>query len=245
MDEPAAPTLTAEAPRGGVPAERGDRDVAVVLITVALVLTVIEYWGRRDGTGIVDAHGELGRLAVWAIVSIVGYVVPPVLVARFVLHRPMRELGLRTGGMGAHWPLYALLLVVALPAVLAASNAASFQAKYPFYDLAPGESWWPGLWLWWALYGAQFVALELFFRGFMVHALAPRLGVLSVFVMVVPYTMLHFGKPMPEALAAIVGGTVLGLLSYRTGSIWWGAALHVAIAATMDLGALWHAGPVT
>jgi membrane protease YdiL (CAAX protease family) len=62
--------------------------------------------------------------------------------------------------------------------------------------------------------------------------------------MIVPYNMIHYGKPMPEALVAIVGGLVLGSLSLKTRSIWWGAALHCAIAATMDLLALWHAGVV-
>jgi membrane protease YdiL (CAAX protease family) len=62
--------------------------------------------------------------------------------------------------------------------------------------------------------------------------------------MVVPYNMLHFGKPMPEALAAIVGGIVLGTLSLKTRSIWWGAALHISIALTMDVCALVHMGRV-
>ena len=45
-------------------------------------------------------------------------------------------------------------------------------------------------------------------------------------------------------LAAIVGGLVLGTLAIRTRSIWWGAALHISIAVTMDLLALWHVGRV-
>ena len=90
----------------------------------------------------------------------------------------------------------------------------------------------------------QFAALEFFFRGFLVHGLVPRFGYLAVVVMVVPYNMLHFGKPMPEALAAIVGGLVLGTLALRTRSIWWGAALHIAVAATMDVLALGHIGRI-
>ncbi|MGQ0824547.1 MAG: lysostaphin resistance A-like protein [Actinomycetota bacterium] len=237
MDEPASSTLTV-VPR----LSREDRDVAVVLVTVALCLTVIEYWGRRDGTGIVAADTQLGRLSAWAIVTIVAYVVPALVVARFVLHRPVRDLGLRVAGIGEHARVYAALFAVSLPIVVLASFADGFQDKYPFYDLAPGESFWPNLWIWWFLYCAQFVSLEFFFRGFIVHGLAPRFGWLSVCVMVVPYNMIHYGKPMPEALAAIVGGLVLGTLSYRTRSIWWGAALHISIALTMDVCALWHDG---
>lgn len=244
MDEPAAAALTEPVPRapGATVADRrGDIDATVVLLTAAVSLTLASYWARRDGTGLVDAGSQLGELGAWAIVTIAAYVVPPVLVTRFVLQRPLRSLGLRVRGIGAHWRWYAGLLAVAVPFVVGASFAPSFQDKYPFYDLAPAEGLWPNLWTWWALYGAQFVALEFFFRGFLVHGLAPRLGFVAVPVMVVPYTMIHYGKPMPEALAAVVGGVVLGTLSWRTRSIWWGAALHVAIAATMDLSALWHA----
>jgi membrane protease YdiL (CAAX protease family) len=56
--------------------------------------------------------------------------------------------------------------------------------------------------------------------------------------------MLHYGKPMLEALAAIIGGIGLGTLSLKTKSVWWGAALHISIAITMDLSALSHAGRV-
>jgi membrane protease YdiL (CAAX protease family) len=74
-----------------------------------------------------------------------------------------------------------------------------------------------------------------------VHGLAPRLGWAAIFAMVLPYNMLHYGKPMPEALAAIVGGIVLGTLSVKTRSIWLGVALHISVAITMDLSALGHA----
>ena len=51
-----------------------------------------------------------------------------------------------------------------------------------------------------------------------------------MFVAVVPYCMIHFQKPLPEALGAIVAGVVLGALSLRTGSVLGGAAVHVAVA---------------
>lgn len=92
------------------------------------------------------------------------------------------------------------------------------------------------------LYFAQFAALEFFFRGYMVHGLKPRLGWLAVFVMIIPYCMIHFEKPALESLAAIIAGAALGLLSYRYKSIWLGVALHCSVALTMDLMALWRKG---
>jgi uncharacterized protein len=71
-----------------------------------------------------------------------------------------------------------------------------------------------------------------------VHTLKRDLGAHAVFVAVVPYCMIHFQKPLPEALGAIVAGIILGTLSLRTGSVLGGAAVHVAVALTMDVLAL-------
>jgi membrane protease YdiL (CAAX protease family) len=211
-----------------------DRRAVVVLLTAAISLTCGHFWADRSR--------DFDGLARWALVNIACYVLPAVFVIRVVLRERVRDFGLRTDGMSAHVGLYLSLLSIALPVVVLASFAHGFQHKYPFLDLGPNDALWPHLFMWWVLYWCQFVALEFFFRGFLVHGLAPRLGWISIFVMVVPYNMLHYAKPMPEALAAIVGGIVLGTLSLKTRSIWWGAALHIAIAITMDVCALWHAG---
>jgi membrane protease YdiL (CAAX protease family) len=243
---------------------RADRKMITVLVTVALSLTFINFFAARNspqwlptmlrGIGLDglssrardtlfgSSHEQFWRLALWAVVSVVGYVAIPALVIRFALRERVRDYGLRRRGIASHAGMYAVLYAIAFPALVFASFGHAFQLRYPFYDLAPGEGLWPYLWAWWALYALQFVALEFFFRGFIVHGLAPRFGYAAVFVMIVPYNMIHYGKPLPEALAAIVGGVVLGTLSLKTKSIWWGAALHIAIAATMDVCSLWHRG---
>ena len=60
--------------------------------------------------------------------------------------------------------------------------------------------------------------------------------------MMVPYCMLHFHKPLPEALASIVGAIALGFMSLRTHSIWMGTAIHVSVAWSMDAASLWRQG---
>ena len=60
--------------------------------------------------------------------------------------------------------------------------------------------------------------------------------------MLTPYCMIHFGKPMPEALASIFAGGLLGYLALRTGSFYLGVLLHAGVALTMDLMALYQKG---
>jgi membrane protease YdiL (CAAX protease family) len=60
--------------------------------------------------------------------------------------------------------------------------------------------------------------------------------------MTVPYVMIHFVKPMPEAVAAIFAGLILGYLAVRSKSFVPGFVLHVAVAMTMDFLVLWRIG---
>jgi membrane protease YdiL (CAAX protease family) len=62
--------------------------------------------------------------------------------------------------------------------------------------------------------------------------------------MVVPYCMIHFGKPFLEALAAIAAGIVLGTLALKTRSIWCGVLIHVSVAISMDVAALVQRGEI-
>ena len=197
-------------------------------------------WARNAFDG--SDSAQLNQLIFWAAAQILAYTLLPIAAIKLVLGDSIRNYGLRMKGIGSHGGTYMILLALSIPFVVLASFTAAFQAKYPFYDLAPGEGLWPGMTLWWVFYALQFVALEFFFRGFMVHGLSARFGYLSVFVMMVPYNMLHYGKPVAEALAAILGAIILGSLSLRSRSIWWGVAVHVGVAATMDVAALGHKG---
>jgi uncharacterized protein len=244
-----------------------DRKMVLVFVTAAVALTcgnflsdgsrpewletILRTFGlhglasRLHDAMLVSTHRDWNQLAFWAVVVIASYAIPPVLVIRLVLRERARDYGLRVRGIIPHLRTYAVLYAVAAPLIVAASFTASFQDRYPFFHPAAGHSLWPYMYAWWLLYWLQFCALEFFFRGFLLHGLAPRLGWAAIFAMALPYNMLHYGKPMPEALAAIVGGIVLGTLSLKTRSVWWGAALHISFAFTMDVCALTHAGRIS
>ena len=64
------------------------------------------------------------------------------------------------------------------------------------------------------------------------------MGSAAIFVMAVPYCMIHYGKPYLEAQGAIIAGVVLGSLAMRTRSIYAGFMVHVTIAGLMDWVAL-------
>ncbi len=241
-----------------------DRKVIAVLVTTCVVLTLqnyvfrngsfqqvptlLEWLGGNDLAAWIHARTyavqdrQLAQLLFWAAGSVTTYALIPALVIRLVLRERIADYGLNVRGiLGSAWLYLAMFLFMLGPLALA-SQTDAFQAKYPFYRLQPGEPFWPRLWVWEMAYVAQFFALEFFFRGFMLHGLRQRLGIYAIFVMTVPYCMIHFGKPMAETFAAIGAGIILGLMSLKTRSIWFGACLHVAVAMSMDFLSLWHKG---
>lgn len=211
----------------------------VVLVGGALLCL----WGARFGqTWTPDGWTRLADMVWWAGTQIVFYLVVPMAVVVALRMRPS-DIGWRVRGTSRDWKKYAALFVVAVPFVVVASATSEFQVRYPLYDVWEGQTGvWGDLAVWWPLYVAQFVAVETFFRGYLVIGLAPVLGRMSIAVATVPYLMIHFVKPPAEALASIVGGVVMGTLAYRTRSVWWGVALHVAVAALMDVLSLGHKG---
>lgn len=57
--------------------------------------------------------------------------------------------------------------------------------------------------------------------------------------MVIPYCIIHFGKPMTESIVAII---VLGFLSLKSKSILPGILIHYSVAIIMDFEALYQKG---
>ena len=222
-------------------AGRLDWRVLVACVTVAVSLASQDHFGTADNYQTLfpddgSPYWELWGFAWWSGTRVVGYLVLPLIVIALMPGERLRDYHLSITGFTRHWWIYLVLYLVVLPLVLLASTTDDFRATYPFYYRANRSAL--DLWVWEGLYAAQFVALEFFFRGFLLKALRPALGANAVFVMVVPYCMIHFGKPYPETIGAIVTGLILGTLALRTKSIWGGVFVHIAVATTMDLLAL-------
>jgi membrane protease YdiL (CAAX protease family) len=217
-----------------------DLDRRTIVIFVAALLSL--WFGRFGIRYIPDTSTRLAELCWWSGTQIVSYLIVPLIVVWLVGWKPS-DIGWKFGGTANHCKYYVTLLAIAIPFVVIASTTGEFQERYPLLEIGRGQpDAWADLRIWWIFYVLQFVAVETFFRGFLVLGLAKRFGQMSILIATIPYLMIHFTKPPVEALAAIVGGIVMGFLAYRTKSVWWGVALHVAVAALMDFLSLGHKG---
>jgi len=185
--------------------------------------------------------GRFHSKLFWVFMIIIFYLVIPVIIVKYVFKDDLKNYGIRIKDVQKDYPLYIVMLLIMLPLVYIASSTKSFQDRYPLFQPAKGNLF--PIFVWWQLaYFFQFVAIEFFFRGFMLHGLKARFGFYSIFIMTIPYCLVHIGKPFPETIAAILAGIILGTLSLKSRSIILGILIHYSIAISMDMFALWREG---
>ncbi len=242
---------------------RGQLDYrpAACLVITAVVLTVQEYYGGRQffQTTLrpeleelylgpwpwlrLERYDELYAYGWWCFSRSAGYVLLPLLTWKLLFPSDsLLDMGLRGRGFFEHLWVYAVCLGIVVPVMLIVAHQPDFGSYYPFYKQSSRSIF--DFMAWEAMYWVQFFSLELFFRGWMVGALRHNLGSAAIFVMAVPYCMIHYGKPYLEAHGAIVAGVVLGSLAMRTRSIYAGFLLHITVALSMDLLSLYKRGAI-
>ncbi len=224
-----------------LPPARVHLTVAVVLVVACVTLTLQEYVGQRAqyerwwpyDPATSGPYWSLQGFAWWTGWRVFGYLLLPMAVVALLPGERLRDYYVSPRGFFKHLWIYAVMFALILPAVVIASRTQVFRHTYPFYRLAGRSAF--DTWSWELMYALQFLSLEFFFRGFLLQGLRRVMGANAIFVMIVPYCMIHYGKPMAETVGAIFAGVILGTLAMRTRSIWGGVVIHVGVAWTMDL----------
>ncbi|MDD9965419.1 MAG: CPBP family intramembrane metalloprotease [Myxococcales bacterium] len=223
-----------------------------VLVAASASLILSRYWGqRRFITGVEPIMAWFATLPqsdiypylYWGAFKLVNYLLVPALCIKLVLKRRIVDFGLVTRQHSNAWPLYFGMLAIVIPLVYGVSFTEPFLRTYPKYKGAADSLW--GFFAWEFIYALQFFLLEYFFRGFLLFSLARHMGSLSIFVMVVPYAMIHFGKPVTECVGSVLAGIALGTIALRTRTIYGGVVVHCGVAWSMDLFALMQKGKLS
>ena len=165
------------------------------------------------------------------------YLIPLLLIHRIFDRRDKTIYGFQTAGID--YRPYCLLFILATPFVIFAAFQPDFLAKYPFfkpwkYPVVFGVDAKVFAALFELAYGVNFIFLEWMFRGGLVIGMVKFLGRNAILPMAATYAFLHFGKPLPETVAAIFGGYLLGIIACYSRSIFAGCLIHIGIAYLMD-----------
>ncbi|HEU4571268.1 MAG TPA: type II CAAX endopeptidase family protein [Candidatus Limnocylindrales bacterium] len=196
--------------------------VRATVAVVAVILLVIFDFQRTlipDELLRYDRNPGEQRLTAVARFLLFG-IVPFAIVVLGFRDRPSRY-GLRLGDWRWGLGLAVAGCIVMTPLVLALATLPDYRAYY-----APSFEPLPGLLVTNTL---DLATTEFFFRGFLMLTLARVIGPIALIVALFPFTLTHLTKPESELLSTFAGGAIYGWVTWRTGSIVWGALAHVYI----------------
>lgn len=157
---------------------------------------------------------------VW-LNSLVYYGAAPLAAIAVFFRARYLDFGFRLGNWKV-WGLHVLVtLVIAVPVLLISSRSESLQAYYTIEDFSLA---------WYSLEALAYLfGWEFLFRGFLLFGLREKLGEYAVLVQMIPFVLLHIGKPEIETISTIFMGIYFGYVAYRGNSYWPALIIHLAI----------------
>ena len=148
------------------------------------------------------------------------YMVLPVFTILFIMRKNPLDFGLRIGDYKL-WSFYvAITVVIAIPVLYIGSLFSSIGQYYtkPFDYYSFFVQIVPLLFFW-----------EYILRGFLLFGLKEKFKEASILIQMVPFVLLHIGKPEIEILMCIPMGLWFGYIAYRGKSFWPAFITHTFI----------------
>lgn len=210
------------------------------LILFAIVLFSLRAWWRISPDFLNHFPAQYFTLISKLIINLTGLItlcIPCFFYWLAVDRRKERFYGFHAKGV-VLWPYFVLILMM-MPLLLWAGTQPDFQQVYPrgarLY-LSPDMKYYRlGTMLYELVYSLDYVVTEFFFRGFLIIAFARFVGPKAILPMCAFYVAIHFDKPLGECISSFFGGLILGVLSYRTRSVYGGIIVHLGIALGMEV----------
>lgn len=169
----------------------------------------------------------------WFLIqAFLGFMIP-VLLLRFAFSMSFVEMGLGLGD----WKFAGTIGLFYVPLVLVGtwilSDGMVFQENYPHLEAAKRN--WSTFVVYEMLFLFYWIGWEYLWRGFILFGTKHALGLSAIFVQAVPFAVLHYTKPLPEALLSVLGGIALGALVWRSRAFWIAVPIHWIQMVSLDL----------
>lgn len=216
-----------------------DRKVVLIFLSVAILQTFSFYFTSRRffRANLFDQFQNysdpyLLEYLYWFIGDFFTLFILGVVIIKLGVKEQLRDFGLRFGDLKTGLSFSFLFLFVMIILVWFVSATPAFAEKYP--HLSSAKSDWNTLLIYEAGMLLYMFAWEFMWRGFMLFGLEKKFGYYSVLMQMIPFLILHNGKPFLETFGAIFGGIALGVLALRTRSIYYCIIVHIGVMYSID-----------
>lgn len=216
-----------------------DKKVVLVLTLTAALQTISWYFASRRffrdnfAESFIDSYyAKLYEFLYWFSADSVVYLLLPILIIIFLFKEKPKAYGIKLGEVKIGFTVSAIFLAVMAVIVWFVSATESFAITYPHLGNARID--WE-LFFYYELGIVTYLfAWEFIWRGFLLFGLEEKFGYYSVFIQMIPFVILHNGKPFIETFGAIFGGIALGLLALRTRSMIYCFITHAGVMFMID-----------
>lgn len=149
------------------------------------------------------------------------YALLPILVIVVLLRKSPLDFGFRLGNHKV-WGFHVIITCIfGIPILYFISRCSLVLGYYTIEQFNPLR--------YFLEISAYLFAWEFLFRGFLLFGLKGKLKETSILVQMVPFALLHFGKPEIETISTILMGLYFGYIGYRGESYWPVFIIHLFI----------------
>jgi membrane protease YdiL (CAAX protease family) len=216
-----------------------DKKVLVIFLSVAVLQTISWYYTSRlffrqnffDTLGS-NSNYNIYEFAYWFAGDFISLFIIPFFIIKIILKEKINNYGISIGDYKAGIKLSALFLIIMIPLIWIISSEPIFVATYPL--LINARDSWTVFFIYECGLLFYLFAWEFIWRGFMLFGLKEKFGYYAVIIQMMPFVILHNGKAPIEVFGAILGGIALGILAYRTKSIYYCVITHAGIMFSID-----------
>ncbi len=218
-----------------------DKKVVTIFLSVAVLQTLSWYFSSKnffyENLAYLFSNSnfdyELTGNLYWFLSDIILLLVIPVLIIKLFFKENLKDYGfnLLNSKTGIKWILFSFIFFVIV--IWFVSSTESFQNFYPQVSSSKENL---TIFLIFEISLLIYLfAWEFIWRGFMLFGLEEKFGLHSIFIQMLPFVILHNGKPVLETFASIFGAILLGFLALKTRSYIYGVIIHFLLIFNMDL----------
>lgn len=216
-----------------------DKKVVIILMAVAVLQTLSYYCTSRRffREYLFEKFQDFSQpylleFIYWFVGDFFTFFVIGILVIKFLLKEKVSDYGLQIGDYKTGLKYSSLFLFVMIVLIWFVSASPAFAEKYP--HLSDAKSNWNILLIYELGMLIYMFAWEFIWRGFTLFGLEKKFGYYSVLIQMIPFVILHNGKPFLETFGAIFGGIALGILALRTRSFYYCVLTHIGVMFSID-----------
>lgn len=216
-----------------------DQKIVIVLMSVAILQTISYYFTSRRffranlfETFQNYSQAYLIEFVYWFVGDFLTFFIIGILIIKLIMKENLKDYGLQLGDYKTGLKYSAIFLLVMIVLIWFVSATPAFAEKYP--HLSDAKSNWNILLIYEFGMLLYMIAWEFIWRGFMLFGLEKKFGYYSVLMQMIPFVILHNGKPFLETFGAIFGGIALGILALRTRSFYYCVITHIGVMFTID-----------